>query len=56
MAAARYSGLLGPVRAPKKTIQRDSSGYYGGTQAQSPSNMEYYIEENVMKRVSDSSN
>jgi hypothetical protein len=55
MAAARYSGILGSVRSPKKWIQQDKSGYYGGVDAQSPSNMEYHIEENVMKRVASSS-
>ena len=53
-AAARYSGILPPITSPKKEIKKDGSGYYGGEKvANNPSNIEYYIEENVAKRVAD---
>jgi GDSL-like Lipase/Acylhydrolase family len=53
-AAARYSGILSALSSPKKKIIKDDSGYYGGKEvANNPSNIEYYIEENVAKRVVD---
>lgn len=52
-AAAMYSGVLTSASTQKR-IKMDDTGYYGGERAQNPGNLEYYIEENVMKRTQDS--
>lgn len=55
MAAAIYTGKLQwPTRSSSKEapIIQDGDGWYGWREkASNPDNMEYYIEENVMKRV-----
>jgi len=57
MAAAVYvDKLRWPTTesSKEKPIKLESDGWYGWAEkAQNPNNMEYYIEENVMKRVKD---
>lgn len=55
MAAARYTGLLDKVSSSKTWIALQDDWYGGKDTANNPSNMEYYIEENVMKRVNEDS-
>ncbi len=57
MAAAIYSGHINNAnsRAPDGVIKKQKNWFYG-EEYDDTSSMEYYIEENVMKRVSDSSN
>ncbi|MEI6711074.1 MAG: hypothetical protein WCK88_02275 [bacterium] len=56
MASALYVGNLSSANsdAQEGIIKKRPDGYYG-EKAEDISNMEYYIEENVMKRVNDSS-
>lgn len=54
-AAARYTGLLAEVSSPKTWIKLQEWWYGGKEAADNTSIMEYYIEENVMKRVNDDS-
>jgi hypothetical protein len=56
MASALYVGNLSSANSDAKEgiIKKQPNEYYG-EKSGDPSNMEYYIEENVMKRVNDSS-
>ncbi|MBP7822721.1 hypothetical protein KA050_00010 [Candidatus Gracilibacteria bacterium] len=53
MASALYSGCITGPNSPASggLIQKQSNGYYG-QKHDDPSNMEYHIEENIMKRTS----
>lgn len=55
MASALYVGNLTSANSDVKDgiIEKQPNGYYG-EKSGNPANMEYYIEENVMKRVNDS--
>lgn len=49
MVGALYTGLN--IKWREETITRDNNGYFGGEKAQDPTNIEYHIEENIMKRT-----
>ena len=53
MASALYSGCITSPNSPASggLIQKQSNWYYG-QKHDDPSNMEYHIEENIMKRTS----
>jgi hypothetical protein len=56
MASALYVGNISSANslAEGGIIQKQPNGYYG-TRSNDTGNMEYYIEENVMKRANESS-
>ena len=49
MVGALHAGF--DIRGSGETIAKGKNGYFGGEKANDPTNIEYHIEENIMKRT-----